>query len=119
MDEVAFVAHRRSGRLVVRGTLAGHYLDAEQNGDVIGPYTGAGALTGALADAILGAAEVRDSVPERSSALMLLAGGPPCRRDDRHFPWHRAARGDTEHALRRRDGDARGRPRRRAARLDP
>jgi phage tail tape-measure protein len=56
MDEVAFVAHRRSGRLVVRGTLAGHYLDAEQNGDVIGPYTGAGALTGALADAILGAA---------------------------------------------------------------
>ena len=54
MDEVAFVEHRRSGRLVVRGTLAGHYLDAEEDGDVIGPHTGAGALTGAIAGAIFG-----------------------------------------------------------------
>ncbi|HEX2310823.1 MAG TPA: hypothetical protein VHH91_08910 [Vicinamibacterales bacterium] len=31
-DEVAFVEHHRSGRLVVRGTVAGHYLDAEEEG---------------------------------------------------------------------------------------
>jgi uncharacterized membrane protein len=52
---------------------------------VIGRHTGAGALTGALAGALFGPAglafglvgelfaEVRDSVPEGSSALMLLA----------------------------------------------
>jgi uncharacterized membrane protein len=103
MDEVAFVEHRRSGRLVVRGTLAGHYLDAEEDGDVIGRHTGAGALTGALAGAIFGppglaaglvsgaaaggmveageaeqldgdlVTEVRDAVPDGSSALVLLA----------------------------------------------
>lgn len=56
MDEVAFVEHRRSGRLVMRGTLVGHSLDAEDDGDVIGRHTGAGALTGALGGAVFGPA---------------------------------------------------------------
>jgi uncharacterized membrane protein len=103
MDELAFVEHHRSGRLVVRGTLAGHYVDSEEDGDPMGPDTGAGALTGALAGAIFGPpglavglvsgataggflqageaeqldgelfTEVRDAVPEGSSALVLLA----------------------------------------------
>jgi uncharacterized membrane protein len=103
MDELAFVEHHRSGRLVVRGTLAGHYVDSEEDGDVIGRHTGAGALTGALAGAIFGPpglavglvsgaaaggmvesgeaeqldgdlfTEVRDAVPDGSSALVLLA----------------------------------------------
>ena len=103
MDELAFVEHHRSGRLVVRGTLAGHYVDSEEDGDVIGRDTGAGALTGALSGAIFGPpglavglvsgaaaggilqageaeqldgelfTEVRDAVPEGSSALVLLA----------------------------------------------
>jgi uncharacterized membrane protein len=103
LHEVAFVEHRRSGRLVVRGTLAGHYLDAEEDGDVIGPSTAAGALTGALAGGVFGPpgfaaglvsgaaaggmetaseaeplqgelfTEIRNSVPEGESALVLLA----------------------------------------------
>jgi uncharacterized membrane protein len=103
MDEVAFVEHHRSGRLVVRGTLAGHYVDSEGDGDVIGENTGVGALTGALTGAIFGPpglavglvggaaaggmvqageagqpsgkgfAEVRAAVPKGSSALVLLA----------------------------------------------
>jgi uncharacterized membrane protein len=103
MDELAFVEHHRSGRLVTRGTLAGHYVDSEGDGDVIGRDTGAGALTGALTGAIFGPpglavglvsgaaaggmvqageaeqpdgelfTEARDAVPEGSSALVLLA----------------------------------------------
>jgi uncharacterized membrane protein len=103
MDELAFVEHHRSGRLVVRGTVAGHYVDSEDDGDVIGRDTGAGALTGALAGVIFGppglavglvsgaaaggthqageaerldgelVTDVRDAVPEGSSALVLLA----------------------------------------------
>ena len=106
MNEVAFVEHHRSGRLVVRGTLAGHYVDSEGDGDVIGKNTGAGALIGALTGAIFGppglaaglvggaaaggmvqageagqlggegSAEVRDAVPEGSSALVVLAERP-------------------------------------------
>jgi uncharacterized membrane protein len=103
MDEVAFVEYHRSSRLVVRGTLAGHYLDSEGDGDVIGRETGAGTLTGALTGVIFGPpglavglvggaaaggmvqagqaeeidgelfTEVRDAVPKGGSALVLLA----------------------------------------------
>lgn len=103
LDEIAFVEHRRSGRLIVRGTVAGHYLDAEEDGDVIGSSTAAGALTGALAGGVFGPpgfavglvsgaaaggmvnareaeplqgelfTEIRNSVPEGASALVLLA----------------------------------------------
>jgi uncharacterized membrane protein len=103
LHEVAFVEHRRSERLIVRGTLAGHYLDAEEDGDVMGPSTAAGALTGALAGGVFGPpgfavglvsgaaaggmqsaweaeplqgelfTEIRKSVPTGESALVLLA----------------------------------------------
>jgi uncharacterized membrane protein len=103
LDEVALVEHRRSGRLIVRGTIAGHYLDEEEDGDVMGRSTAAGALTGGLAGLVFGPpavavglvggaaaggmteagkatplqgelfTEIRGSVPEGGSALVLLA----------------------------------------------
>jgi len=103
VHELAFVEHHRHDRVVVRGTFAGHYVDLDERGDVIGKRTGEGALTGAVAgfcfgpmglavglvagasaggmresahaprqhDALLD--EVRADVPEKASALLLLA----------------------------------------------
>jgi uncharacterized membrane protein len=101
--EIAFVEHHRHDRIVVRGTFAGRYLDIEDEGDVIGKRTAEGALTGAVAGAFFGPAgfavglvgggtvggvveaehvpvlhdtfvdEVRADVPEKSSAVLLLA----------------------------------------------
>jgi uncharacterized membrane protein len=103
LDEVAFVQHRWDGRMVVRGTLARHYVDLAEEGDVLGPNTAVGALSGALVGALFGPPgfaaglvagaaaggliqareaeelhgelfdEIRASVPEGESALVLLA----------------------------------------------
>jgi uncharacterized membrane protein len=88
----------------VRGTFAGRYVDVDEQGDAIGKRTAEGALTGAVVGAFFGPAgmaaglvaggtvggveesehaphlhdafldEVRAEVPERSSAVLLLAG---------------------------------------------
>jgi uncharacterized membrane protein len=101
--EIAFVEHHRHDRVVVRGTFAGRYVDLEEEGDVIGKRTAEGALTGAVAGVLFGPAglavgltaggtiggvaeahhapalhdafidEVRADVPEKSSAILLLA----------------------------------------------
>ena len=103
VHEIAFVEHHRHDRIVVRGTFAGRYVDLDEQGDVIGKRTAEGALTGAvvgiffgpmgLAVGIVGGGtagglseshhvpqlhdafidEVRAEVPEKSSALLLLA----------------------------------------------
>jgi uncharacterized membrane protein len=103
VDEVAFVERRRHGRIVIRGTFAGRYLDVDDTGDALGRDTLIGTLTGALVGAAFGwfgfAAglvaggtigglvqaehvpqlegelfdELRADVPEGSSAVMLLA----------------------------------------------
>jgi len=103
VNEVAFVERRRHGRIVIRGTFAGHYLDVDDTGDAMGRDTVIGTLTGALVGAVFGwfgfAAglvaggaigglmqaghipqlegelfdELRADVPEGSSAVMLLA----------------------------------------------
>lgn len=52
LDEVAFVEVHRHGRIVIRGTFAGHYLDIDGEGDV----TGHGAATGMVAGAVVGLA---------------------------------------------------------------
>jgi uncharacterized membrane protein len=101
--EVAFVEHHRHDRIVVRGTIAGHYVDADDEQEFIGTRTVEGALGGAAVGALLGPPgiaaglvggglagsvaeerrgphlrsalfdEVRREVPEGSSALILLA----------------------------------------------
>ncbi len=53
-QELAFVARHRNGRITVRGTFAGHYLDISDRGDVIGRDTAIGALTGAVIGAAFG-----------------------------------------------------------------
>jgi uncharacterized membrane protein len=52
--EIAFVEHHRRDRIVVRGNLAGHYVDIEDQGDLIGKKTAEGALTGAVVGAFFG-----------------------------------------------------------------
>ena len=103
VHELAFVEHHRHDRIVVRGTFAGRYVDLDERGDVIGKRTAEGALTGAAAGLFFGPAglavgivggatagglreaghaerlhdafldEVRAEVPEKASALLLLA----------------------------------------------
>lgn len=102
-QEVAFVEHHRRNRIVVRGTFAGRYVDADDELEFIGPKTGEGALAGGAAGVLFGPAglavglvaggmvggvaqerssphlrsvffnEVRSEVPEGSSAVVMLA----------------------------------------------
>ena len=48
LREVVFVESHRHGRIVVRGTFAGHYLDVDDVADAIGQDTVVGAAAGAL-----------------------------------------------------------------------
>jgi uncharacterized membrane protein len=48
LREVVFVECHRHGRIVVRGTFAGHYLDVDDVGDAIGHDTAVGAVAGAV-----------------------------------------------------------------------
>ena len=54
LGDAAFVEVHRRGRIVVRGTVLGHYVDVDGLGDVIGPDTAAGAVVGAVAGLPLG-----------------------------------------------------------------
>lgn len=103
-QEVAFIEHHRRDRIVVRGTFAGHYVDADDEGKFIGGKTVEGAVAGAavglwfgpagLAVGLVGGGmaggvasehsgpelrgalfdELRAEVPEGSSAVILMAG---------------------------------------------
>jgi hypothetical protein len=64
--EVVFVESHRHGRLVVRGTFAGRYLDVDDVGDAIGKETTEGALAGAVLGLALGPPGI---------AVGLVAGG--------------------------------------------
>lgn len=52
--DVAFVEHHRHDRMVVRGTFAGHYVDADDDEDFIGPRTAEGAVAGAAVGLLFG-----------------------------------------------------------------
>ena len=54
MADAAFVGVARDGRIVVRGSVAGQYVDLDGEGDVIGPDTGKGAVAGAVMGFLLG-----------------------------------------------------------------
>ena len=103
LREAAIVEHHRHDRIAVRGSVAGHYVDADDQQDVTGKKAVEGALTGALAGVVFGPAgmaagfaaggtiggvaqsdsgshlhsalfdEVRADVPQKSSAIVLLA----------------------------------------------
>jgi uncharacterized membrane protein len=104
LREVAFVECHRHGRVLVRGTFAGHYLDIDDVADAIGHDTAAGAIAGAVvglafgppgfavgfvAGGVAGGAreashtpeergalfdEIRTDIPEGSSGLVALVG---------------------------------------------
>jgi uncharacterized membrane protein len=65
-SEVAIVEHYRSGRMSVRGTFDGHYVDVEETDHVSVPGAGEGALTGAVVGVIFG--------PPGFAAGMVLGG---------------------------------------------
>jgi uncharacterized membrane protein len=83
--EIAFAEHHRHGRIVVRGTIAGRYVDVDGEGDVTGKRAAHGAEAGAIAGvplgppgmavgmvagAALGGLSQARSVPEFHSALI-------------------------------------------------
>lgn len=65
-QEVGFVERHHNGRLLVRGTFAGHYLDVDESDHVSQKGAGEGAVAGGLVGALLGPAGI---------ALGLLLGG--------------------------------------------
>jgi hypothetical protein len=66
LREVAFVECHRHGRIVVRGTFAGHYLDVDDLADAMGHDTAVGAVAGAVVGLTFGPPGV---------AAGLVAGG--------------------------------------------
>jgi uncharacterized membrane protein len=103
--EVAFVEHHRHDRMAVRGTIAGHYVDADDDADFIGPQTAEGVVAGGAVGLLFGPLglavglvsggiaggvrhehsgpqlrsalfdELRSEVPQGSSAIVLM-GAP-------------------------------------------
>ena len=53
-NKVGFVEHHRNGRLLLRGTFAGHYLDVDESDRVSQKGAGEGAVAGGLVGALLG-----------------------------------------------------------------
>ena len=102
-DQVAFVEHHRRNRLIVRGTFAGRYVDADDELEFVGKKTAEGAVAGGaiglfagplgLAVGLVGGGlaggvaqerssphlrsaffdELRREVPEGSSAVIMMA----------------------------------------------
>jgi uncharacterized membrane protein len=52
--KVGFVEHHHNGRLLLRGTFAGHYLDVDESDRVSQKGAGEGAVAGGLVGALLG-----------------------------------------------------------------
>ncbi len=52
--DVAFIEHHRRDRMVVRGTFAGHYIDADDDAEFIGARTAEGAVAGAAVGLLFG-----------------------------------------------------------------
>ncbi len=66
LHEIGFIEHHHNGRMLLRGTFAGHYLDVDESDRVSQKGAGEGAVAGGLVGALLGPAGI---------ALGLLVGG--------------------------------------------
>jgi len=66
LAEVGFVEHHHNGRLLLRGTFGGHYLDVDEGDRISEKGAGAGAIAGGLVGALLGPAGI---------AVGLVVGG--------------------------------------------
>jgi uncharacterized membrane protein len=66
IQQIGFVEHHHNGRLLLRGTFAGHYLDVDENDRLAQTGAGVGAVAGGLVGALLGPAGI---------ALGLVIGG--------------------------------------------
>jgi uncharacterized membrane protein len=103
LEKAAFIEVHHKGRIVVRGTILGHWVDIEDEGDFIGRDTAVGAIVGVFVGLALGPPgwaaglvlggtiggleeanhiptlqgtafdEIRKDVPQNSSALLLVA----------------------------------------------
>jgi uncharacterized membrane protein len=56
--KLGFVEHHHNGRLVLRGTFAGHYLDVDESDRVSQKGAGEGAVAGGLVGVLLGPAGI-------------------------------------------------------------
>jgi uncharacterized membrane protein len=83
LREVAFVECHRHDRIVVRGTFAGHYLDADDVADAIGRDTAVGAVAGALVGLAFG--------PPGIAAGLVAGGIAGGVRQSTHTPEERGA----------------------------
>ena len=83
LREVAFVECHRHGRIVVRGTFAGHYLDVDDLADAMGHDTAVGAVAGAVAGLAFG--------PPGFAAGLVAGGTAGGLRESTHAPEERGA----------------------------
>jgi uncharacterized membrane protein len=83
LREVAFVECHRHGRIVVRGTFAGHYLDVDDVADAIGRDTVVGAVAGAVVGLAFG--------PPGFAAGLVAGGVAGGVRESGHAPEERGA----------------------------
>jgi uncharacterized membrane protein len=79
LRKVAFIEVRHRGRIVVRGTIAGRYVDIDDEGDLIGRDTGIGAIAGVLVGTALGG-------PPGLAAGLVIGGMAGGLRETHHIP---------------------------------
>src|SRR4051812_43236380 len=77
LREIASVECHRHGRIVVRGTFAGHYLDVDDVADAIGHDTAVGAVAGAVVGLAFGPPGVAVGLVAGGMAGRARGGGPP------------------------------------------
>jgi uncharacterized membrane protein len=129
LREATVVEHHRHDRIEVRGNVGGQYIDATDQGDAIGKKTLEGALTGGVVGLVFGPAglaagmaaggmvggvaqsdsaphvhsafldEVRADVPEKSSAIVLLADSAHVDEMVAVLEGHKGSRGLTRRQL--------------------
>ena len=79
LSEIAFIEVHHRGRIVVRGTIAGRYVDILDQGDLIGRDTAIGAVVGVVAGLAFGG-------PPGLAIGLVIGGTVGGFREARHIP---------------------------------